>query len=158
MKINIPALAFFIIISQLAGIIGAVFTLESVTSWYAGLEKPFFTPPSWVFGPVWTALYLMMGVAAYLAWEKGYDKRPVREALNLFGTQLALNAAWSVAFFGLRSPLAGLALIIPLWLSIVWTMQAFSGISKTAGDLFVPYLAWVSFATLLNASIVILNP
>jgi tryptophan-rich sensory protein len=157
-RIDYLALAAFIILSQLAGALGAVFTFEAIPSWYASLEKPFFTPPAWVFGPVWTTLYLLMGIAAYLVWERMGENKVAKQALYLFGTQLALNSAWSIGFFGLRSPLLGMVIIVLLWLAIVGTMRAFTKVSATAGNLLVPYLAWVSFATLLNAAILILNP
>ncbi len=155
---DIAALLLFIIASQLAGIIGSVFTFEAIPSWYSTLDKPFFTPPSWVFAPVWTLLYLMMGVAAFLVWKQGSGKPAVRKALAVFGFQLLLNTLWSIAFFGMRSPLAGIAVIIPLWLAIAWCIVLFSRISGAAAWLMAPYLAWVSFATALNAAIAALNP
>jgi translocator protein len=156
--INIAALLGFIVLSELAGIIGSVFTFQSVLTWYPGLEKPFFSPPSWVFGPVWTTLYLLMGVSAYLVWEKGAGNPAVRPALGWFGTQLALNTAWSIAFFGLQSPWAAVAVIALLWLAIVATIRAFWGIARPAAYLLLPYILWVSFAALLNVSLALLNP
>jgi translocator protein len=157
-KTNYLVLAGFIILSQLAGVLGALFTFEAIPSWYAYLEKPSFSPPSWVFGPVWTALYLLMGIAAYLVWERREENEGAKQALYLFGAQLALNSAWSIGFFGLRSPLIGMVIIVLLWLMIVGTLRAFTRVSATAGNLLVPYLAWVSFASLLNAAILVLNP
>ena len=157
-KTDYMALAGFVVLSELAGVIGSVFTFAAIPAWYAFLDKPSFSPPSWVFAPVWTTLYLLMGIAAYLVWEKRGENKAAKQALLLFGIQLALNTAWSIAFFGLRSPVLGLAIIALLWAAILGTMRAFSRISKTAGNLFVPYLAWVSFAALLNASIWMLNP
>jgi|WetSurMetagenome_2_1015567.scaffolds.fasta_scaffold121094_3 translocator protein len=155
---NWAMLAGFVILCELAGIIGAAFTFDAIPTWYAGLNKPFFTPPSWVFGPAWTTLYALMGIAAYLVWEKGTARKDVRSALGLFGTQLALNTAWSIAFFGLRSPWAGVAIIILLWIAIAATTRAFWGISKNAGYLMVPYILWVSFAAILNVAVAVLNP
>jgi benzodiazapine receptor len=141
-----------ILICQLAGIIGSVFTLDSIPTWYAALAKPEFSPPSWVFGPVWIALYTMMGAAAYLVYEsKG------RKALGVFGLQLALNASWSIVFFGLQSISGALWVIIALWLAIIWTISEFLKASKNAAYLMVPYLLWVSFAAVLNYAIWMLN-
>lgn len=157
-KTDYLMLCAFIVLSELAGVIGAIFTYDSVSGWYSTLQKPFFTPPGWVFAPVWTILYLMMGAAAYLVWERRGKEAGANDALLLFFAQLALNLAWSIGFFGLRSPALGFAIIALLWLAIVSTLMAFARISKTAGDLLVPYLAWVSFASLLNASIWLMNP
>jgi tryptophan-rich sensory protein len=135
---------------------GAIFTTNSVSDWYPMLQKPSWTPPSWLFGPVWTLLYLMMAVAAWLVWRKwGLDG--VGVALGLFALQLALNAAWSPLFFGLRNPLAGLLDIVPLWVAILATLLSFWKISPIAGLLMVPYWLWVSFATALNFAIWRLN-
>lgn len=152
-------LKFFIsVITCLAvGFIGSFFTRGSVDSWYVHLNKPFFNPPSWVFAPVWTALYIMMGVSAFLIWRKGLDKENVRTALSIFLMQLILNLLWSPAFFGMKSPIFGLAVIIPLWLAIAWTMALFFGISRLAASLLVPYIVWVSFASILNAALFYLN-
>ncbi len=141
----------------LLGALGAVFTRQSVGTWYRALERPAFTPPSWLFGPVWTALYLMMGVAAFLVWRRGWAARSVRVALALFVIQLALNGAWSPVFFGLRSPAGGLVVIAFLWVAIVLTLVRFRAVSALAAWLLVPYLLWTTFATVLNASICALN-
>jgi translocator protein len=126
---------------------GSIFTSTAVTHWYPSLRKPLWNPPAWVFGPVWTALYLMMAVAAWLIWRKtGF----AGGALKLFALQLVLNALWSPLFFGLRSPLAGLLDIVPLWAAILATMISFWEISPHAGELLIPYWLWVSFATILN--------
>jgi tryptophan-rich sensory protein len=137
-------------VCQLAGIIGSVFTASSVSTWYAALRKPSFTPPGWVFGPVWISLYALMGIAAYLVWRNGLNQREVRIALSLFVAQLILNALWSAMFFGFRSPLAGLVDISALWVLIVLTIFYFLRVSTTAGLLLVPYIVWVSFAAVLN--------
>ncbi|MBN1455900.1 MAG: tryptophan-rich sensory protein [Methanomicrobia archaeon] len=146
-----------ILVCQLAGLIGSFATSASVQTWYPTLNKPFFTPPSWVFAPVWITLYLLMGVAAYLVWRQGLDEPLVRRGLAIFGIQLILNTLWSIAFFGLRSPLAGLVVIVLLWLAILLTILTFSKISKPAAILLIPYILWVSLAALLNAAILVLN-
>ncbi len=147
----------FIVLSQLAGVIGSFFTFDSVTSWYAFLERPDFAPPNWVFGPVWITLYTMMGISAFLVYEAGIDRREVRLAMGLFGLQLGLNALWSILFFGLQSPVLGLICIIALWFAIVATMMSFWKISRKASVILVPYLLWVSFASILNYFIWALN-
>lgn len=139
------------------GAAGGLITAPQIETWYATLDKPGFTPPSWVFGPVWTLLYALQGVAAWLIWRSGLDRRIVRLALGLFTVQFVCNLAWSPAFFGLESPILGLAVIVPLWFVIVATMVAFSRVDRRAAALLVPYLAWVSFATALNYAIWTLN-
>ncbi|MCR4311966.1 MAG: tryptophan-rich sensory protein [Candidatus Uhrbacteria bacterium] len=154
---NFFKLAVAIVGSQMAGIIGSVFTVSSVTTWYAELERPAFNPPGWVFGPVWTMLYVLMGIAAYLVWQRGTKRRDVRIALGLFVGQLVLNASWSIVFFGLHSPGGAFANIVLLWVAIVATMVAFARISRAAVWLLVPYIIWVSFAMYLNFAIWQLN-
>ena len=144
-------------ICQLAGVIGSVFTARSVSTWYITLVKPTFTPPSWLFAPVWISLYALMGVSLFLVWRKGSEVRGVKTAVAVFAVQLVLNACWSAAFFGARSPLAGLIVILVLLAAIVLAMVRFFRISPPAGALLVPYLVWVAFATVLNASIYNLN-
>ena len=148
-----PAMLFLFIILCLgvAGT-GALFTSNSVQTWYPALNKPAWTPPPWLFGPVWTVLYLMMAVAVWLVWRMR-EKSHIRVALALFFIQLLLNAAWSPLFFGLRNPLAGLLDIIPLWWAILATIISFGKISPAAAILFVPYWLWVGFATALNFAI-----
>ena len=146
-----------IVISELAGGIGAIFTVSAIPTWYAALAKPALNPPSWVFGPVWTTLYLLMGIAAFLVWNKGWDRKDVRKALGVFLLQLALNAIWSIIFFGLHSPFWAFVDIVAMWLAIVWTMMLFYRISKPAMWLLLPYILWVSFAAYLNYSILMLN-
>jgi len=183
MKINfnkIIKLCLSIILCEFAGVIGSVFTTSSIGSWYKNLEKPVFNPPSWIFAPVWSALFLLMGIAFYLAWEaewkfkneikffkkiklfsvvKGFlDKFSDKtKTISIFYIQLVLNILWSVAFFGMHN--VGLAFVglLLLWLAIALTAVAFYRISKTAGYLFYPYLVWVAFAGFLNFSIWILN-
>jgi benzodiazapine receptor len=132
--------------------IGSVFTAGSVQHWYPTLLKPSWTPPSWLFGPVWTILYLMMATAAWLVWRRRRVEN-VNWALGLFIFQLILNSAWAPLFFGLKNPLAGLLDIVPLWAAILATLISFRRISPAAGALLVPYLLWVSFATALNFAI-----
>lgn len=140
----------------LAGGIGSAFTTSAIPNWYENLNKPAFTPPGWLFGPAWTILYILMGISFYIAWSKtnfeGY-----KPALALFLVQLALNAAWSVIFFGLKQPLYALLEIIVLWFAILFILIRFYKIDKTAGLILIPYFAWTSFAALLNLFIVKLN-
>lgn len=144
-----------IILPQIAGGLGALVTISSVGSWYQTIEKPSFNPPSWIFGPTWTLLYIMMGISLYLIWKSNHPFK--KRALWLFGIQLILNAIWSPAFFGLQSPILGLIVIVPLWVMILICIRAFFPIDKWASYLLIPYLLWVSFATVLNASIWYLN-
>ncbi|NYZ74046.1 tryptophan-rich sensory protein [Candidatus Micrarchaeota archaeon] len=154
---DITVLAGFIMICLAAGGIGSLFTMQSIPTWYAGLNKPDFSPPNWVFGPVWTTLYILMGIAAYLVYAKGMKKKEIRGALMIFGGQLVLNTLWSILFFGLHSPLYGFVCIIALWLAIAATIWKFYGVSKNAGLLLVPYILWVSFASVLNLFIWMMN-
>jgi translocator protein len=140
-----------------AGAIGSLATMRAIPTWYGGLAKPLFNPPDWLFGPAWTALYLMMAVAAFLVWKQGIGAAGVKLALSVFLVQLVLNCLWSILFFGLRSPLAGLVDIVALWLAILATIVLFFRVSVPAGVLLLPYIAWVSFAAILNAAILRLN-
>ena len=152
---NYLKLGVSILLPQLAGGLGAFFTITSVESWYMTIQRPRWNPPNWLFGPVWTALYLMMGIACYLIWKSDHPLK--KQLLWLYFAQLALNALWSPAFFGLENPLLGLVVIIPLWMLILACVIRFQKISKWASGLMVPYLLWVSFATALNYSIWQLN-
>lgn len=148
-----------IVVTCLAiGYFSGIVTRSSISDWYPTLEKPSFNPPNWVFAPVWSFLYIMMGVAAGLVWDRiDNDRETVKRALVIFAVQLALNALWSYLFFGLHNPmLAGLEIIV-LWLMIYETYVQFDKINKIAGYLLLLYLAWVSFAAVLNASIWWLN-
>jgi len=147
-----------ILVCNIAGSLGALVTTTGPGSWYAALEKPFFTPPGWVFAPVWTTLFTLMGVALFLVWESGTGRREVRVALALFGVQFACNVLWSFLFFGLRSPALGLADIVLLWVLIAATIAAFYRVRKSAAWLLVPYICWVSVATALNYGVWVLNP
>ena len=162
-------LALSIAISTAAGFIGSLFTTPAVPGWYAGLIKPWLNPPGWLFGPVWTLLYILMGLAAFIIWQrdsargwwlwwkKSHFKRETRIALGLFLIQLILNALWSVLFFGRQNPGAAFIGIIFLWLAIFLTILAFYRIYRPAAWLLLPYILWVSFAAYLNAGIWLLN-
>jgi len=154
---NFLKLVIAIVVSQLAGLIGSVFTVSSIPTWYATLQKPSFNPPNWIFGPVWTTLYFLIGIAAFLVWKKGLERKDVKIAIGVFGVQLFLNAIWSIIFFGLHSPGWALVNIVLLWLAIVWTIIVFYKISKPAAYLLLPYILWVSFAAYLNYTIWVLN-
>lgn len=154
---NFFKLVIAIAVSEAAGIIGstALTTGGSSNTWYAGLVKPVLNPPAWVFGPVWTALYLLMGISLWLVWKSNSKDRKM--AISLFVAQLALNAIWSPIFFGTHSVGNALAIIVLLWAAIILTILIFKKISKPAAWLLVPYLLWVSFATYLNYAIWALN-
>ena len=161
MKINNTLkLIIAIVVSELAGIIGSVFTAPAISSgWYATLIRPALNPPAWVFGPVWTTLFALMGISLFLIWKSDPSVAPKerRRGGILFFIQLALNTLWSIIFFGLHSPGGALVEIIFLWLAILATIIAFAKISKPAAWLLVPYILWVSFAGYLNYSIWVLN-
>jgi translocator protein len=157
-KKNIARLIAACGVSLGAGLIGSLTAVgDGFNSWYSTIEKPAFTPPNWVFGPVWTILYLLMGVAAFLVWRKGLQLRTVRIALGWFLVQLVLNTLWTPIFFGLHHIGWAFAVIVLLWVAIAVAMYCFSRVSTTAAILLVPYLLWVSFATVLNGSIWRLN-
>lgn len=137
--------------------LGALTTFDGVRSWYPTLVRPSFAPPSWVFGPVWTTLYMMMGVASWLVWRQGSARPETRRALSVYAIQLAFNLAWSWFFFGLRQPLLALIDIAVLLVLIAVTMQWFARVSRAAAALMLPYLVWVAFATALNAGFWWLN-
>jgi tryptophan-rich sensory protein len=141
-----------ILICFAAAGIGSLATTPQIPGWYANLAKPTWTPPGWIFGPVWTLLYLMMAVAAWLVWRQA-GFAGAKLPLALFAIQLALNSLWSVLFFGLQNPGAAAVEIILLWAAILATMVTFGRRSRVAGGLLAPYLAWVSFAAVLNAAI-----
>jgi translocator protein len=143
-----------ILLAQLAGIIGSLFT--EIGSWYQDLIKPSFNPPNWIFGPVWTILYLLMGISLYLVWNSKKSKER-KIGLYFFFIQLILNSLWSILFFGLNNPLLAFIEIIILWFAILLTLIYFYRVRKAAGYLLIPYLLWVSFASILNYFILILN-
>jgi tryptophan-rich sensory protein len=177
---NSAKLIISILICEFAGIIGSIFTAPAIQSWYYFLNKPFFSPPNWIFAPVWTILFLLMGVSLYLVWLKDFninipadsvEKKvwnPISKKL-LFGSwreenvawlfvfQLALNILWSVIFFGLKLPGFAFVEILMLWFAILYTIINFYRISKPAAYLLIPYILWVSFATFLNLSIWLIN-
>jgi tryptophan-rich sensory protein len=158
MKFNkIIRFVLSIALCQAAGLIGSLFTTPSIPTWYASLQKPSFAPPNWLFGPVWITLYTLMGISLYLVWNKGLKNKLVNKCLFIFGIQLVLNALWSFLFFGLRSPLYGFIEIIFLWIAIGFTILKFYRISKNAAFLLLPYMTWVTIATVLNYFIWILN-
>ncbi len=149
-------LAIFIIVCLGAGGLGAIATTPEIDGWYRSIAKPSWNPPGWIFGPVWTTLYIMMGIAAWLVWKpKGFNAAAT--PLTLFVAQLGLNVAWSWIFFGMHQPGWAFVEIVILWLVIVATTLMFFQRSKVAGGLMVPYLAWVSFASVLNFTIWRLN-
>jgi tryptophan-rich sensory protein len=155
---DVIKLVVSLVACQCAGLIGSIFTTPAIPTWYAALEKPSFNPPNWLFAPAWITLYLLMGVAAFLIWRKGLEQKEVRAALVIFLVQLVLNALWSVVFFGLQSPLYGVVVILALWVVILLTILSFFKLSTAAGALLLPYILWVSFAAVLNVSILVLNP
>lgn len=156
MKTLLAFLAAVALPLAVGGLAGAL-TAAAIPTWYAGLAKPPFNPPDWVFGPVWTALYVLMGIASFLVWRAGWERREVREALGLYAAQLVLNGLWSLLFFGAHSPAWALLDIAALVALVVATTIRFAAIRAPAGWLLVPYLAWIAFATVLNASIWWLN-
>jgi len=154
---DIIKLIISIVACQGAGGIGAIFTRNAISTWYAYLKKPAFTPPNSVFGPVWITLYLLMGIAVFMVWREGLTEEGVKIAFIIFWVQLVLNVLWSVIFFGLKSPLGGMVLILLLWIAILVNIIKFFGVSPVAGVLLIPYIIWVSIAANLNVRIWILN-
>lgn len=150
-KIKIYKLIVSIIVCQLAGVLGSLFT--SVDSWYMNLIKPNFNPPNWIFGPVWIVLYFLMGISLYIIW----NKKDSKIQLSLFWVQLVLNSLWSILFFGLKAPFLAFIEIIILWIAILITIISFYKKSKIAAYLLIPYIIWVSFATVLNFCLFYLN-
>lgn len=153
MRINWTKFVFAILICQLAGVIGNVFTNVSVDDWYQTLQKPSFTPPGGVIGIVWTILFLLVGISLYIVWNKFPQNKNSKQALIIFGIQLVLNILWSAFFFGLRNPLLAFIEILVLGLAIIANMLAFYKVSKISSYLLIPYLLWVSFASYLNFSL-----
>jgi benzodiazapine receptor len=147
-----------VLVCQLAGVLGSLFTTPNIPGWYEQLLKPAYTPPDWVFAPVWTLLYALMGLALFVVWGKGRHVAGVRAGLWLFAVQLLLNVGWSALFFGLRSPVSGFACIAVLLLAIVATTALFWRVSAVAGVLMLPYLGWTTFAAALNYGLMVLNP
>jgi benzodiazapine receptor len=153
---DILKLVVSILLCQLAGFVGSLFTTPAIPTWYETLNKPSFIPPNGIFGPVWISLYVLMGISLFLVWRvRNHPKS--NNALIFFFVQLGLNVLWSISFFGLRSPLLGLIDIIFLWIAILLTIQNFLKVSRIAGLLLFPYFLWVSFAVLLNLFLWIMN-
>ncbi|KKR14681.1 MAG: TspO and MBR like protein [Candidatus Falkowbacteria bacterium GW2011_GWA2_39_24] len=146
-----------LLFAQLAGWFGAIFNVVSLDDWYPTLVKPSFNPPGWLFGPVWTILFLLMGYALFLILKGQWHKRQRNLAMLVFIIQWLLNIGWSFIFFGLQNPLLAFLEIIILWLTIMWNILVFYRLNKTAAYLLLPYLLWVTFALVLNANIVVLN-
>lgn len=154
MKIkDIFKLIIAIVICEAAGVIGSLFTTPSIATWYKSLTKPMLNPPSWIFAPVWTTLFVLMGVAVFLIWKKGLKEQKTKIAFGIFAVQLVLNILWSIIFFGLHNPGAAFIEIIFLWLAILLTIIYFFKISKPAAYLLIPYILWVTFASYLNYSL-----
>lgn len=156
-KLDISKLIISIAGCELVGLGSTPFTIAAIPTWYASLNKPFFSPPNWLFGPVWTLLYFLMGVSVFLIWRLYLKKQKVKRAVTIFSIQLGLNFLWSFLFFWLHSPILGFIDIVALWIMIILTILKFKPLSKWAAYLLIPYLLWVTFATLLNFSIVVLN-
>lgn len=142
-----------ILIAQAAGLLGSLFTTPAIPTWYAQLQKPAFTPPGWVFGPVWITLYALMGIASFLVWRKRSVDSTADKALVVYGIHLILNVLWSVLFFGLQQPASAFLGIVLLWGMIVWVIVLFFRIDRLAAYLMGPYIFWVSFASMLNFAI-----
>ncbi|MFA6190170.1 MAG: TspO/MBR family protein [Candidatus Staskawiczbacteria bacterium] len=177
---NIVKLVISIIICELAGVVGSVFTVSEIRNWYSGLNKPFFNPPNWIFGPVWTTLFILMGISLYLVWNNNWKpqnklnlkgKKPWNSLsekfltgswqkanlILIFSIQLILNILWSIVFFGMHSPGAAFFILLMLWVAIVFTIINFYRVSKISALLLAPYILWVSFAGFLNFIIWMLN-
>lgn len=140
-----------------AGFIGSIATQSTVTTWYTTIAKPSFNPPNWLFAPVWTTLYVLMGIATGLVWNKGVYHKWVKTALYHFGFQLLLNMAWSLVFFGLKEIFGALLIVLSLFVLLLFTFKWFKVVNKTAAYLLIPYIFWVGFASILNFSIWQLN-
>lgn len=158
-KVNrFTKLIISIAIPQFAAVGGPLVTFPSISTWYQTLNKPFFSPPNWIFAPVWTILFILMGISLFLVWDKKAKKKDIKQiAFQVFFLQLGLNFLWSLLFFYFHSPIAAFIDIIFLWLAIFLTIKHFRNISEAAAYLLVPYILWVSFAAILNLFIVILN-
>ncbi len=144
-------------IPQMAGIVGSLFTVPNIPTWYEGLTKPELAPPNWVFSPVWISLFILMGVSAFIIWDKGIKRKDVKTALSVFIFQIVLNTFWSIIFFGMQNPGLAFLWIIILWITIAVNIYLFFKISKISSMLLIPYILWVSFAAYLNYAIWILN-
>ena len=154
---KILKIVLLVVVCVSIGYLSGMVTRDSITTWYPTLVKPVFNPPNWIFAPVWTLLYIMMAIAAGLVWTSDYEQKAVKRALGFFAIQFGLNALWSYLFFGLHNPFLALIEIFLLLLMLFETYVLFKKIDKVAGVLLLPYLAWVSFAMVLNFSIWWLN-
>ncbi|MBU2579827.1 tryptophan-rich sensory protein [Patescibacteria group bacterium] len=154
---NYKRLIISLALPQLAGIVGSLFTTSAIPTWYATLQRPSFSPPNWIFGPAWITLYILMGISVYLIWQKVEKNKTARGAIRLFWIHLFFNAIWSIIFFGLQNPGLAFVNIIIIWLLIIALMIKFWKINRWATYLLIPYLLWVSFASLLNYFIWYLN-
>lgn len=146
-----------LIITLAIGLVSSLFTRPQIAGWYGTLTKPSFNPPSWIFAPVWTAIYIMIAIAAYLVWQQRDNSKTYKITAAIYIVQLSFNFSWSIVFFGLHGILPALFVILLLWVSIILNIRWFKKYSKTAAWLLVPYLLWVSFASILNLSIYLLN-
>jgi benzodiazapine receptor len=156
-SIDIIKLIVSIAACEGAGGIGAIVTTSAIPTWYAGLKKPTFTPPNSAFGPVWVTLYLLMGIAIFLVWREGFGQESVTIAFIVFWVQLVLNILWSVIFFGLRSIIGGMIMLLLLWIVVLVNIIMFFGVSLIAGGLLIPYIIWLTIAANLNVQVWILN-
>jgi translocator protein len=157
MKKEIPLLIGSIALCLGAGFFGSFATMSSVDTWFTTLVKPSFNPPSWIFGPVWTVLYILMGISLYRVWRLGWKNNHVRLAVIFFLVHLVVNVLWSIVFFGAHQIGLALALILFLWLCILVLVSTFWHHDRWAAALLVPYLLWVTFATVLNYAFFMLN-
>lgn len=157
MKIDFKKLVIVLGITFAVAFLGSAVTTPSIDGWYAGLNKPFFNPPNWLFAPVWTTLFVLMGIAAYLIWKNGENNQDVKRAIKFYFSQLVFNFLWSFIFFYLHLPLIAFIDIVILWVLIFLTIKNFKKISASAAYLLYPYLIWVSFASILNLAIIVLN-
>jgi tryptophan-rich sensory protein len=154
---EIPKLIVSILIPLIVGFASSLATLGSITTFFDVLNKPSWTPPAWAFAPIWTTLYILMGIALFLVWRAGFERRDVKIAIFVFALQLILNFFWTIIFFGFKSLFGGLIEIVFLWIVILINIILFYRISKAAGILLVPYILWVTIASYLNYSVYILN-
>jgi len=155
---NLSKLIIAVVVCELVGVVGSFFTIPAISSWYLGLVKPRLSPPNWIFAPVWTTLFLLMGIALFLIWARPFaGPKERKRALAIFGIQLALNVLWSIIFFGWHNPAAAFFDIVALWLAILASVISFGKIFRPAAYLLLPYIFWVSFAVYLNFAIWRLN-
>jgi translocator protein len=157
LKMKIFKLVSSVVLCFLVAFLGGMATASSIPTWYASLNKPFFNPPNWIFGPVWTLLYFLMAVSLYIIWDKKFEEKKKEAAIRIFLFQLTMNLLWSLIFFGFHQPFLALITIIVLWKAIFTTIKHFYKISKISAYLLYPYIFWVSFASILNLAIAALN-